>query len=117
MAFETPDTKYSYVGLSAHLDLAITDRATVGFGARYFTVLDSGDLQSTEFFGPASASGLGVEASFLIPLPEKLYVRGQLAYQKISLDLSGGGVIGDQEGVTSGTDSLIQGNVNIGISF
>jgi hypothetical protein len=115
--FEVPDTKYSYLGGSVHLDLAITDRATIGFGARYFTVLDSGDLQSADFYGPASASGLGFEGSFLIPLPANLYVRGQLAYQRISLDLSGGGQITDDENITGGTDSMITANVNLGIAF
>jgi len=115
--FEVPDTKYSYLGASAHLDLAITDHATVGFGARYFTVLDSGDLASTDWFGPVSASGLGLEGSFLIPLPKNLYVRGQLSYQRISLETSGGGQITDDEAVTGGTDSLIIGNVNLGIAF
>jgi len=115
--FEVPDTKYSYLGASAHLDLNITDHATVGFGARYFTVLDSGDLQSVDWFGPADAHGLGLEASFQIPLPASLYVRGQLSYQRISLDLSGGGTITDMENVTSGTDSTITGNVNLGIAF
>ena len=115
--FETPDTKYSYLGASAHLDLSITDRALIGFGARYFTVLDSGDLQSTDFYGPASASGLGLEASFQIPLPASLYVRGQLSYQRITLELNGGGIITDEEGVTGGHDSQITGNVNIGIAF
>jgi hypothetical protein len=116
-AFETPDTKYSYLGAGAHLDLSITDRATVGFGARYFTVLDSGDLASTDWFGPAQASGLGLDASFLIPLPASLYVRGELTYQRIALELSGGGVITDEEGVTSGKDSSVSGNVNLGIAF
>jgi hypothetical protein len=115
--FEVPDTKYSYLGASAHLDLAITDRATVGFGARYFTVLDAGDLASTDWFGPVSASGLGIEGSFLIPLPRNLYVRGQLSYQRISLETSGGGQITDDEAVTGGTDSLVVGNVNIGVAF
>ena len=115
--FEVPDTRYSYLGASAHLDLAITDRALIGFGARYFTVLDAGDLASVDWFGPADASGLGLEGSFVIPLPASLYVRGQLSYQRISLDLSGGGVITDEEGVLSGKDSLIIGNVNVGISF
>ncbi len=117
MAFETPDTKYSYLGLGAHLDLAITDRAQVGFGARYFTVLDSGDLASTDWFGPAQASGLGLDASFVIPLPASLYVRGQLSYQRIALELSGGGVITDEEGVSNGRDASVVGNVNLGIAF
>ncbi len=115
--FEIPDTKYSYLGASAHLDLNITDRATVGFGARYFTVLDTGDLSSTDWFGPTSASGLGLEASFMIPLPASLYVRGQIAYQHISMEMSGGGVITDDENVTAGSDSTIIGNVNLGIAF
>jgi len=115
--FEVPDTKYSYLGASVHLDLAITDHASVGFGARYFTVLDSGDLASIDWFGPVSASGLGLEGSFVIPLPENLYVRGELAYQRISLETSGGGVITDQEAVTGGTDSVVKGTVNLGIAF
>ena len=115
--FEVPDTKYSYLGASAHLDLAITDHALVGFGARYFTVLDAGDLASVDWFGPVGASGIGLEGSFQIPLPANLYVRGQLSYERISLETSGGGQITDDEGVTSGTDSLIVGNVNIGIAF
>jgi len=115
--FEVPDTKYSYLGASAHLDLSITDRATVGFGARYFTVLDAGDLASVDWFGPVSATGLGLEGTFMIPLPSNLYVRGQLSYQRISLETSGGGQITDDEGVTSGTDSLVSGSVNIGIAF
>jgi hypothetical protein len=115
--FEVPDTKYSYLGASVHLDLAITDRATVGFGARYFTVLDAGDLASVDWFGPVSASGLGLEGSFVIPLPENLYVRGELAYQRISLETSGGGQITDDEAVTGGTDSVVKGTVNLGIAF
>jgi hypothetical protein len=115
--FEIPDTKYSYLGAGAHLDLSITDRALIGFGARYFTVLDAGDLASVDWFGPVNASGLGLEASFLVPLPASLYVRGQLAYQRIALELSGGGQVTDDEGVTGGKDSLITGNVNLGIAF
>lgn len=117
MNFETPDTKYSYLGAGVHLDLAITDHALVGFGARYFTVLDSGDLASTDFYGPAQASGLGLEGTFVIPLPASLYVRGQIAYQRIALELSGGGVITDEEGISGGKDSTVVGNVNLGIAF
>ena len=80
-------------------------------------MLDAGDLASIDWFGPVSASGLGLEATFLIPLPENLYVRGELSYQRISLETSGGGQITDDEGVTGGTDSLITGNVNLGIAF
>lgn len=115
--FEVPDTKYSYLGATAHLDLAITEKSSVGFGARYFTVLDTGMLSSTDWYGPTSASGLGLDATFQIPLPASLYVRGVLSYQRISLTTSGGGVITDDEEVTGGKDSLITGNVNLGISF
>jgi hypothetical protein len=44
-------------------------------------------------------------------------VRGTLAYQKISLETSGGGIITDDEGVTEGSDSTVTGNVNIGVAF
>jgi hypothetical protein len=117
MDIEVPNTKYSYLGAGVHLDLAVTEHALVGFGARYFTVFDSGDLASTDWFGPVSASGLGLEGSFQIPLPENLYVRGELSFQRISLETSGGGVITDEEGVTGGSDSVVRGSVNVGIAF
>lgn len=116
-AFEVPDTKYSYLGLGAHLDLSITERAMIGFGARYFTVLDSGDLAGVDWFGPADASGLGIHGSVVVPLPASLYVRGEISYQRISLELTGGGIIADEEGIASGTDSLIRGHLNLGIAF
>lgn len=115
--FDVPDTKYSYLGVGAHLDLAVTDRASVGFGARYFTVLDTGDLSSVMAYGPVSASGLGLEGSFLIPLPQNLYVRGELSYQRISLETSGVGELTEASGVTDGTDSIVKGSVNVGIAF
>jgi hypothetical protein len=115
--FDVPDTKYTYLGAGAHLDLAVTDRASVGFGARYFTVLDTGDLSSTMAFGPVSASGLGLEGTFVIPLPQNLYVRGELSYQRISLETSGVGEITERSAVTDGTDSVVKGSVNVGIEF
>jgi len=114
---DVPDTKYSYLGAGAHLDLAITDRAKIGFGARYFTVLGAGDLASADYFGPVSASGLGLEGSFTIPLPARLYVRGELAYQRISLETSGGGQLTDDQGVSGGTDSQVRGKLSVGVAF
>jgi len=40
-----------------------------------------------------------------------------LAYQRISLETTGGGQLTDDEGVVGGTDSVITGNVNLGIAF
>ncbi|HEY4242868.1 MAG TPA: hypothetical protein VGM88_23795 [Kofleriaceae bacterium] len=115
--FETPDTGYQYLGLGGHLDLAITQYASVGFGARYFDVLTSGDLESTDFYGPSSASGYGFDVGFTVPLPAHMYVKGTVAYQHIHHEFSGGGIITDQEGVTDGTDSMINASATIGVSF
>jgi hypothetical protein len=112
-----PDTTYSYLGAGAHLDLSITDRAQIGFAARYFTVLDAGDLALVDGFGPVSASGLGLEGSFTIPLPARLYVRGELAYQRISLETGGGGQLTDDQGVIGGTDSQVRGKISVGVAF
>jgi hypothetical protein len=115
--FEAPDTGYQYLGVGGHLDLNITDRASVGFGGRYFTVLTSGDLESTDFYGPSQASGFGLDASFQIPLPASLYLHGAVAYQRIKHELSGGGIITDQESITDGTDSSINVSAAVGIAF
>ena len=88
--FEVPDVQYTYLGAGAHLDLAITSRATVGFGARYMYLLDVGDISSVDWYGPGRASGFGLDGNFVIPLPSNLYVRGALSYERYKIDLRRG---------------------------
>lgn len=116
-AFETPDTNYSYFGLGAKLDLNIANKATVGFGGRFMYILDTGDVTSEDFFGPGRASGYGLDADFVIPLPKNLYVRGAIAYDKYTIEYDGVGTITDEEGVYESNDSTVNGSVNVGINF
>jgi hypothetical protein len=115
--FEVPDTAYSYLSAGVHLDLAITERASVGVGGKYLYVLDTGDLSSTEWYGPGQSSGFGLDANFVIPLPSKLYVRGELAYSRIKTSFDGVGVITEEEGVSEAADSTVGGSLNVGIHF
>ncbi|MDB4962674.1 MAG: hypothetical protein JWP01_2673 [Myxococcales bacterium] len=115
--FEVPDTSYSYIGAGAHLDLNITERASVGFGAKYFYLLDVGDISSVDWYGPGRASGLGLDANFQIPLPQNLYVRGALSYEKFNISYDGVGQITEDEGVSESNDSTVNGSVNVGIQF
>jgi hypothetical protein len=115
--FEVPDTSYSYLGAGAHLDLNITERASVGFGAKYFYLLDVGDISSVDWYGPGRASGLGLDANFQIPLPKDLYVRGSLSYEKFNIAYDGVGQITEDEGVSESNDSTVNGSVNVGIQF
>ena len=116
-AFETPDTDYSYFGLGAKLDLNIANKASVGFGGRFMYILDTGDATSEEFFGPGRASGYGLDADFVIPLPKDLFVRGAIAYDKYTIEYDGVGVITDEEGVYESNDSTVNGSLNVGITF
>jgi hypothetical protein len=116
-AFETPDTDYSYFALGAKLDLNIANKATVGFGGRYMYVLDTGDVTSEDFFGPGRASGYGLDADFVIPLPKDLFVRGALGYDKYTITYDGVGVITEEEGVEKSEDSTVNGSLNVGINF
>lgn len=115
--FETPDTDYSYLGVAAKLDLNIANKATVGFGGRFMYILDTGDVTSDEFYGPGRASGYGLDADFIIPLPKDLFVRGALAYTKYSIAFDGIGTITDEEGAYESNDSTVNGSVNVGIAF
>ena len=115
--YEVPDTAYSSLHAGAHCDLTVAPRATVGFGARYFYVLDQGDLTSTAFYGPGNTSGWGLDAAFVLPLPKQLYVRGKVAYKRYKTTFAGGGDITDEENVFDGTDSTVEGGAAIGIEF
>ena len=115
--YEVPDTAYRALHTGAHLDLNITDFATVGFGFRYYLVTDSGDLTSTEFYGPGKTNGLSLDTNFVVPLPKNLFVKGALEYKRYKTSFSGGGLITDDEDVFDGTDSTINGSVNLGIQF
>lgn len=114
---DVPDTEYSYLGAGASLDLNIADRATVGFGAKYLYMLDVGDISSDSFYGPGRASGYGLDASFVVPLPKQLFVKGALAYEHVTIEFDGTGQITEDEGVTEASDSMVGGSVNVGIQF
>ena len=115
--FEVPDTEYSYLGGGAALDLNIAGRASVGFGAKYFYLLDVGDISSVDWYGPGRASGWGLDGNFVIPLPKQLYLRGNLGYTKYTIDFDGVGQVTEDEGVVSSSDGTVQAQVDLGIQF
>jgi hypothetical protein len=114
---DVPDTQYSAFHAGAHVDLNVTQRATIGFGAKMFYVLDNGDMSSVDWYGPGSASGVSLDASFVIPLPKRLHVRGDLSYRRFSTTLDGVGAITEDQTVLSTADATMNGSVNLGISF
>jgi hypothetical protein len=117
MTFEVPNTAYHYLHAGAHLDLSITDRASVGFGGKYFHVLDAGDLTSVDWYGPGRSSGIGIDGHFVVPLPARMFVRGDLSYTRFKTQFDGVGVITEEEGVYEAKDSNVSGSVKIGIQF
>lgn len=114
---DVPDAQHAAFHAGARLDLHVTDRATIGFGGKLFYVLDNGDVSSLDWYGPGSTSGFHLDASFEIPLPKRLYVRGELAYRRLSTDLDGAGIITEEETVLSVTDAAMNGSVNLGVHF
>ncbi len=115
--YEVPDVGYSYVGLGAHLDLNVTTRASVGFGARYLHILDVGDISADDWYGPGRASGLGLAASAIIPLPRNVYLQGALDYQRVKITFDGVGVITEDEAVQASTDATVKGSLDVGVQF
>lgn len=114
---EVPDTQYSAFHAGAHVDLHVTDRASIGFGGKLFYVLDNGDMSSLDWYGPGSSSGLALDASFVVPLPKQLFIRGELAYRRFSTSLDGAGIITEEEAVFTTADATMNGSVNLGIQF
>jgi hypothetical protein len=115
--FEVPDTAYRAVHAGFHVDLNVAPRTSIGFGGRYHYILGQGDLTSTEFYGPGASSAYSVDAHFVVPLPQKMFIKGAVEYKKVLTEFAGGGLITDDEDVFDGTDSSVTANVSIGISF
>jgi len=114
---EVPDTQYSAFHAGAHVDLHVTERATIGFGGKLFYLLDSGDMSSLDWYGPGTASGLSLDASFVIPLPKRLFVRGDLSYRRITSSFDGAGIVTEEETVLGAADATMNGSANLGIQF
>ena len=112
-----PDTSYSYVSAGAHLALAVSDRANIGFGAKYLYLLETGDISSEDWFGAGTAWGMTLSGDFTIPLPSNMYVRGDLEYRRITLDFEGSGALVPTYGMWGATDTAITGSANLGIDF
>jgi uncharacterized protein YidB (DUF937 family) len=112
-----PDTSYSYLAAGAHLDLAVSDRASVGFGAKYLYLLDTGDISSEDWFGAGTAWGMTLDGDFVVPLPSNLYVKGDLEYRRVTLDFEGSGALVPTYGMWGATDSAITGSAVLGITF
>ncbi len=112
-----PDTSYSYLSAGAHLALAVSDRANIGFGAKYLYLLETGDISSEDWFGAGTAWGMTLSGDFTIPLPSNLYVRGDLEYRRITLDFEGSGALVPTYGMWGASDTAITGSANLGINF
>lgn len=114
---EVPDTKYVFFHAGAHVDLQVTERATIGFGAKYLYVTDNGPMSDEDWYGPGVSSGFALDGNFVVPLPAQLYIKGELKYRRITTVLDGAGLITEEEAVLQGFDSFINGTANVGIQF
>jgi hypothetical protein len=112
---DVPDTNYKYFWAGANLDLNITQRATVGFGVKYLYITDNGQMSDIDWYGPGTASGFGLDGNFLIPLPARLYVRGEIEYRRISMEFDGPDIAA--EGALGAADGTVNGTVHVGIQF
>ena len=112
-----PDTSYTYLSAGAHVALAVSDRANIGFGAKYLYLLETGDISSEDWFGAGTAWGMTLSGDFTIPLPSNLYVRGDLEYRRITLDFEGSGALVPTYGMWGASDTAITGSANLGINF
>jgi hypothetical protein len=115
---DVPDTQYSGLHGGAHLDLHITERAQVGVGAKLYYVFGQGDASDVDgWYGPGQSSGLQLDASFVVPLPKSLFVRGELAYRRIKTELDGVGDLTEDLGALGYADATMNGSVTVGVQF
>ncbi len=112
-----PNTDYRYLTGGARIDLAVSDRASVGAGARYLYLLDAGQVVEEMWYGAGTASGFVLDGQATIPLPHRLFVMAGVEYRRIKIDLEGSGVLTNDWGLSDVRDNAITGSLAIGISL
>ena len=112
---DVPDTSYKYFWGGVNLDLAITERATVGFGAKYLYLTDNGQMSELDWYGPGTASGFALDGNFVIPLPARLYVKGEIKYRRITTEFDAPDLSAEE--ARSASDGTVGGTVHVGIQF
>ena len=112
---DVPDTNYKYFWGGINLDLNITERATVGFGAKYLYLTDNGQMSELDWYGPGSASGFALNGNFVVPLPARLYVRGEIDYRRITTEFDAPDLSAEE--ARSASDGTVGGTVHVGIQF
>ncbi len=115
--FEVPDTAYHYLHGGGRAEIAVADRASISAGAAYFHVLDTGDLSSVDWYGPGSTTGYSLGGNFIVPLPARLFVRGELSFTRFKTSFDGVGQITEDEGVYEAVDGTVSAGVKVGIEL
>ncbi|HUS33243.1 MAG TPA: hypothetical protein VMZ53_32295 [Kofleriaceae bacterium] len=112
-----PDTSFSYLGGGVHVDLQVTEKASVGAGARYMYLLGAGMVTEQDWYGAGKANGVAFDGNFSIPLPHNLYVKGGIEYRRIKIDFEGSGELSQAWGVWDVTDAAVTGTGTVGVQF
>ena len=114
-----PDTRYQHVDVGGSLEVAVSERARVGVGARYMYILSTGDVSNPDWYGSASSSGLGVDVDFKIPLTDTVFLRGLLEYRRVSMELDGDGTLSASNmlAVSNIVDTWFLGGVQLGVAI
>jgi hypothetical protein len=112
-----PDTSYSYLAAGAHVDIYPSERACIGFGARYLHLTSSGDVMGEDWYGAGEGSGFEIDGDVVIPLPRNLFVRGGVEYRKITVDFDGTGELSWYWGVGTMRDASITGSASLGVEL
>ena len=119
---QIPDVQYEFLGAGGNIELAVTDRTRLIFGARYLYTMSVGDASDEEWYGSGTASGLELTAGFRLPIGDMLYLKGMFTYTRFSMDFDGDGNLSTSEeddslAVSNITDSSFGGSLQLGVSF
>jgi hypothetical protein len=119
---DLPNVAYTYYDPGVAGRLPIGKQMAIYADGRFLIINDTGDMQLTENYGPATVSGLDLDAGLEYRLDARLLVRGGVRYQRIAYTFDGDGALGDRDGdamsdVPSATDQFFGGYVMGGYLF
>jgi len=104
---DAPDVDYTAIATGLAARIPVAPKVTLFFNGDALLILDTGAIQKSDSFGPATVFGAELDSGLDIMLGKQLALRIAAEYSQINFKFKGTGDLAMTRGVTAATDRSI----------